>query len=49
MFQNYSFKAFHDNGFIIATLCFLGTGIIFEVSQMLGIEEFDKDIMNIWE
>ena len=33
--------------YIVITFSFLGTGIIFEVFQMLGMEVFDKDRMNI--
>ena len=33
--------------FIVITFSFLGTGIIFEVFQMLGMEEVDKDKLNI--
>ena len=33
--------------FIVVTLSFLGTRIIFEVFQMLGIKEIDKGSLNI--
>ena len=33
--------------FIAITFSFLGTGIVFEVFQMLGMKEVDKDRLNI--
>ena len=58
MLQKYSFKAFHDDmcstikelqalSHLLLLFFFLGTGIIFLVLQMLGIEEIDKDRLNI--
>ena len=35
--------------FIVVTFSFLGTGIIFEVFQMMGIEKVDKDRFNLRE
>ena len=33
--------------FSVVTFSFLGTGFIFEAFQMFGIEEVDKDTLNI--
>ena len=41
-------KATGLKSFIVITFSFLGTGIIFEVFQMLGMEEVDKDRLNIY-
>ena len=39
-------RAIGLNSFIVVTFSFLGTGIIYEVFQMWGMEEVDKDRLN---
>ena len=42
-------KAIGLKSFMVVVFSFLGTGIIFDVFQMLGIVEDDKDKLKIYE